>query len=666
VTSSSIKLADADVSKGSRPSALSRLAAVATRIWRNQPVRDESEFAVQFREQAFADARVATWASGVVGCALMIQRTLDHPFVGMGDLLSGLVLFWAPPLTFALFVDWSRRNYQWILTIAFALRFVRVGGGIYQETRTVEETAMAVMSLTIFVSFLLRLPFKHAFCLTVSALAFISAIASAYFGSALWLPQLVPILLVATLALFASWRAEGRERHVFNRRMEAAEQASLARTAAAEAAEQAALAQRAMADARVQSLRAEGLQKHLQSVYTQRELLIRAIYHDANQPLASIGQLVFALEQRASGNDAFAPFRADLGSIAARAAELDRLLRGMHTLAKLGDFVPTYEPVSLNKLLGTIAERFREAARAKDIELIVRPRKNGDLYLWTDADAIERMLANLVSNAIKYTITGRVFVGCVLQKQLVRIDVLDSGVGIPDEKKNEIYQEFVRLEQEGVRDAKGLGLGLAIVTLFRDRLEGHQVEHKSAVGRGSRFSLTVPIAAAIPEIIEVPASVPQVLPTNKVYAVLVEDHKPLRLSQAALLHAAGYDVHGNVKAVTGVSELRDMFARFSHRAPNIVVSDYRLPDGATGNDVIALVDEFFPWARIPIVIYTADIGPELRRRRDHVYVLAKSSDPLPLLSLMQRAIWAARQAEAALEGELDLDSSRGRARFQDP
>ena len=142
------RLADEDVSKRGRPSLLSGLAEVATRIWQNQPVRDESEFAAQFRVHAFADARVATWASAVVGCALMIQRSLDHPSIGMGDILSGLVLFWAPPLTFALFADWSRRNYQWLLIIAFALRFVRVGGGIYQEMRSVEETAMAVMSLT--------------------------------------------------------------------------------------------------------------------------------------------------------------------------------------------------------------------------------------------------------------------------------------------------------------------------------------------------------------------------------------------------------------------------------------------------------------------------------------------------------------------------------------
>src|SRR5688572_26216119 len=133
----------------------SGLAAFASRIWRNQPVLDEREFAKQFRVQAFSDARVATWASGVVGCALMIQRSLDHPSLGWGDIFSGLVLFWAPPLAFTLFADWSRRNYQWLLTVAFALRFVRVGGGIYQETRSVEETAMAVMSLIIFVSALL-------------------------------------------------------------------------------------------------------------------------------------------------------------------------------------------------------------------------------------------------------------------------------------------------------------------------------------------------------------------------------------------------------------------------------------------------------------------------------------------------------------------------------
>ena len=129
--------------------------------------------------------------------------------------------------------------------------------------------------------------------------------------------------------------------------------------------------------------------------------------------------------------------------------------------------------------------------------------------------------------------------------------------------------------------------------------------------------------------------------------------------QLRAFKAAGYDVHANVKAVTGVSELRDMFAKFSHRAPNIVLSDYRLPDGATGDDVIALVDEVFPWATIPIVIYTADISPELRRRRDHVYVLAKSSDPMPLLSLMQRAIWAAKQADCG-EVRLAVVSARGR------
>src|ERR1044072_8233311 len=171
VTSGNIKLVDEGVAGGSRPSPVSRLAAIATRIWHNQPVRDEREFAAQFRVQAFADARVATWASAVVGCALLIQRSLDHA-IGMGDILSGVVLFWAPPLTFALFPNWSRLNYQWLLTVAFSLRFVRVGSGIYQETRSVEETAMAVMSLTIFVTPLLRLPFKLAFCLSVSVLAF--------------------------------------------------------------------------------------------------------------------------------------------------------------------------------------------------------------------------------------------------------------------------------------------------------------------------------------------------------------------------------------------------------------------------------------------------------------------------------------------------------------
>jgi signal transduction histidine kinase len=644
----------------------SRTAARVHHVWHNQVVGNEREFAAQFRNQAFADARIAAWVAAIVGSALMLDRTVIRPWLAKGispekiipasqeDILSGIILFWAAPMIFAAASVWSRRNYQWVLSIVFGLRFIRLGIGVLEGTRDVPSTAMSVLVLTTFVALLLRLPFKHALHLSLLSLLFISAISSYHFGFYQWLPALVPIVMVAGLALFASWRAEGRERRLFNQRQIAteqanlaAEQAALAGQAAALAANKATAAENAEADAKAQSWRAQSLLEQLQAVYAQRELLVRAIHHDANQPLALIGQVVFRMEQRAFSDDAFAAFRKDLATIATGTSDLDRLLRSMHNLAKLGDFVPRYEPVSLNKLLLGIAERFNEAANSKGLELIVRTRTQGELFLWTDAEAVTRMLANLVSNAIKYTIRGRVFVGCVKQKNLLRIDVLDSGVGIPEEKKNEIYKEFVRLEQEGVKDAKGLGLGLAIVTMFRDRLDGHYVDHASQVGLGSRFSLTVPVASLAPEVGQIPSDVPQALPTNKVYALLVEDDKPLRISLISLLHSAGYDVHDNVKAAGTVGEVREIFAKFSVRPPNVVISDYRLLDGETGDDVIGLVDEIFPWATVPVIIYTAEISPELRRRRDHVYVLAKSSDPVPLLSLMQRAIWTAKQAEAS-------------------
>lgn len=633
------------------------------RLWHNEPVHDEREFAAQFREQAFEDARVATWVSAIVGSALMLDRILLRPLSAAGDgtemslsatredILSGVFLFWVAPVIFAWAPAWSKRNYQWVLSVVFGLRFIRVGLGILEGTRDIQSTAVSVLVLTTFVALLLRLPFKHAMTLSFGSLVFITLVAVSHFGFSQWLPALIPIAMVASLALFTSWRAEGRERRLFNERQQAAENARRAEVAAGDAVEKAALAERAEANARAQSLRAKGLLDQLQMLYAQRELLVRAIHHDANQPLTLIGQVIFRMEQRAFSDDSYAPFREDLASISAGTSELDRLLRSMHSLAKLGDFVPRYEPVSLNALLRGIAERFREAASEKKIDLVVRIRAKGDLYLWTDAEAITRMLANLVSNAIKYTIKGRVFVGCVKHKNLLRIDVLDSGVGIPAEKKNEIYKEFVRLEQDGVTDAKGLGLGLAIVAFFRDRLDGHYVEHASSVGVGSRFSLNVPIASTVPDINPVPSDIPTAMPADKVYALLVEDDKALRISLTSMLQSAGYDVRDNVKAAGSVREVREIFSKFSVRPPNIVVSDFRLADGETGDDVISAVDEVFPWATVPVVIYTADIDPDLRRRREHVYVLAKSSDPVPLLSLMQRAIWGAKQADNLIDDD---------------
>ena len=114
------------------------------------------------------------------------------------------------------------------------------------------------------------------------------------------------------------------------------------------------------------------------------------------------------------------------------------------------------------------------------------------LTVRSDRRLLRRLLQNLVSNAIKYTPAGRVLVGCRRRGGKLRIDVYDTGIGIPHAKRRAVFKEFHRLDQ-GARVARGVGLGLSIVERIA-RVLDCEVALKSVVGRGSRFSVEVPRA----------------------------------------------------------------------------------------------------------------------------------------------------------------------------
>ena len=113
------------------------------------------------------------------------------------------------------------------------------------------------------------------------------------------------------------------------------------------------------------------------------------------------------------------------------------------------------------------------------------------LVVRSDRRLLRRLVQNLVSNAIKYTPAGRVLIGCRRRGDTLRIDVYDTGVGIPESKRRDIFVEFHRLEQ-GARIARGLGLGLSIVERVA-RVLGCAIELESTAGGGSHFAVAVPL-----------------------------------------------------------------------------------------------------------------------------------------------------------------------------
>jgi CheY-like chemotaxis protein len=130
---------------------------------------------------------------------------------------------------------------------------------------------------------------------------------------------------------------------------------------------------------------------------------------------------------------------------------------------------------------------------------------------------------------------------------------------------------------------------------------------------------------------------------ERLYVVVIEDNPVVQASIARVLRAAGYSLEDNVRFAGSVAEAAEIFDRMPHRAPNIVVCDYRLREGENANHVIALVDARFDWERVPIVVFSAEIEPTVDLTRPHLRVVVKTGNPSALPHEMELAVVAARR-----------------------
>jgi signal transduction histidine kinase len=216
---------------------------------------------------------------------------------------------------------------------------------------------------------------------------------------------------------------------------------------------------------------------------------LAAASHDLRQPLHALG--LFFGQLRSSLD---APDRDRIVErVDAAITAMNELFNALLDTSKLdaGVLVPNLAEFPINHLLERVEATFAAAARETGLMLRVVPSST---WVRSDPILLERILLNLVSNAVRYTARGGIVVGARRHAGNIRIDVCDSGIGIPADQQRSIFGEFYRLagaEQDGSR---GLGLGLAIVDRL-GRLLDHPIEINSQPGRGSRFSVVVPLAA---------------------------------------------------------------------------------------------------------------------------------------------------------------------------
>src|SRR6186713_443542 len=219
---------------------------------------------------------------------------------------------------------------------------------------------------------------------------------------------------------------------------------------------------------------------------------LAAASHDILQPLNAARLYVTSLVERQGGGD-----DAQLvGNIDASLDAVEEIFGALLDISRLdtGAMKPEFVSFRIDDMLRQLAVEFSPLAREKGLELAFVPSTRA---VRSDRRLLRRLLQNLVSNAIKYTPEGRVLIGCRPRDGRLRIDVYDTGLGIPQSKKRTIFREFQRLDQ-GAKVARGLGLGLSIVERIA-RVLDHTVELESRPGRGSHFSVEVPLAPALPK-----------------------------------------------------------------------------------------------------------------------------------------------------------------------
>ena len=370
---------------------------------------------------------------------------------------------------------------------------------------------------------------------------------------------------------------------------------------------------------------------------------LAAASHDILQPLNAARLYVTSLVERqrkdsGQGSDQNSDEEGRLiGNIDASLEAVEDILAALLEISRLdaGAMKPKISSFPVGELLRQIDLDFAPLARSQGLDLIFVPCS---LNVESDRRLLRRLLQNLVSNAIKYTRAGRVLVGCRRRGDRLRIDVYDTGIGIPPDQRRAVFTEFHRLDQ-GAKVARGLGLGLSIVERIA-RVLDHPIDLASRVGRGSHFSITLPAA---PEALGEAPAPPARLDYGRIAAtmVLCVDNDPNILDgMATLLRGWGCeslqaaDLDRAVAAVAAAG-----------RMPDGLLVDYHLDRGNGIETVIELRRRF--GEDIPAILITADRSPDMRdaAREVAIQVLNKPLKPASLRAVMSQ--WTVQRVAAA-------------------
>ena len=333
---------------------------------------------------------------------------------------------------------------------------------------------------------------------------------------------------------------------------------------------------------------------------------LAAASHDLRQPLQTL-VLLQGLLARTSEPEKQQQLVARLGQT------LDAMSGMLDTLLDINQIEAGIVPVNVvdfpvNDMLDGIAGEFSYHVEAKNLAL----RTVGSWsVIRSDPDLLAQMVRNLVSNAIKYTSNGKVLLGCRRHGRMLRIEVWDTGIGIPETEIRSIFDEYHQVDNAARERSRGLGLGLSIVRRLADLL-GHRIEVHSRPGKGSAFAIEVPLISTQTTIVAEHRTRSEERRAGgtghrRASILLVEDDVDLREILASALAAEGYFLRSAADASSALDLVKQ-----AHSPPQIVLADYNLPNGVDGLELVRRMRAHLG-SQLPAIILTGDISTEALR-----------------------------------------------------
>lgn len=382
----------------------------------------------------------------------------------------------------------------------------------------------------------------------------------------------------------------------------------------------------ALAEKNLQLVRAK---KEADQANLAKSRFLAAASHDLRQPLTALTMFIAVLKRRSTTDET----SEIIGKIENVLCALGSLLNGILDISKLeaGMVAPSKEPIPVGKIMTRLGKEFFSVAADKGLKFRIVPTQ---MHVLSDPLLLERILRNLLDNAIKYTNDGKILLGCRRHGDRVRIEVWDNGRGIPEEHLEAIFEEFYQVGNLARDKRHGLGLGLAIVRKTAQLL-GTQAEVSSIPGKGSVFAIELPLSTKANTGKVLDRSAPNTKATDGLILAIDDDLAVLE-GLGMLLDAWGYDVL-TLAQFPKAADWRKVIER--GRSPDLIIADYRLQEGSSGIAAISRIRRKFGQG-IPAILLTGDTDPHrlIEANKSGLPLLHKPVEPEELRVTMLNAL----------------------------